>query len=568
MSLKTVSPHTRSPFVGARPFERADAAWFFGRASEAHELAPLIANQRILMIAGEAKTGKTSLLNTIIAPQLEKLGIETLPTVTFAPTINAPQSEPRNVFAIQTLRRWRRGSAGDWTVERFLDQHPRQINATGDMMPRALIFDQAERLFDSAPHRWRDRDWFIDSLIAALTTDPTLRLVCVIDAARALALREYFHIDDRVSASIFQLWTLGGLYEARALSAIIEPFQRAHPQRIFASGSVEALIAQLSQRATLLEYGERHLYTGETVDLERLQVVCQQLWETLPATVTEIECSHWQPILDELPPLTLPLNGSARTEVYLRAENRRLRKKLARLQHQLDGQRREIDAAELLKAMIVSTVAHEFNTPLLQIKTSIHLLAEDSQRDRETLLRLANDATARLTNQVQNLTQLAETLDIQTQPMVARDSVDQALGSLRRSGMTKNKLDRVYVDFGDRLPLVLGDRKGIGIVLHHLIDNALKFSHETVEVKATHTENSIMLSVSDHGIGIASEYQQRIFDLFFQIDSSVTKKYGGMGVGLAIVRLILENHTVQIALKSELGSGSIFAFALPIAPAL
>jgi signal transduction histidine kinase len=565
MAVKSASPHIQSPFVGARPFERADAAWFFGRASEAHEIAPLIAKSRILILTGDAKTGKTSFLNAAILPYLERIAVDALPTVTFPAAITALPSETRNIFTIQALRQWRR-SAGDWTLARYLEARPRIPTDTGDPLPRALIVDQAEHLFDAAPHRWQDRDSFIESVIAALAADPTLRAIFVIDAARALALLEYLRVDDRLPASCFALYTLSGLYEARALSAIIEPFQRADPPRCFAAGAVESLLTHLSGRSMTLADGSTHVYAGETVDLERLQIVCQSLWESLPAAVTEIAREHWQPLIDTYPTLAHPDDSHLRIEMRLRADNRRLREKLTTIKRILDGQRREIEAATLLRAMIVSTVAHEFNTPLLQIKSAIHLISEDPHQDRELVLRLANQAIAHLTTQVQNLTQLAETLDISPQPMNLRDSLDQALGSLRRLGVRKETLDRVQIDLSPRLPLVMADRKGIGIVLHHLIDNALKFSADPIRVSATATDEGVLIAVTDDGIGIAPEYHERIFDLFFQIDASTTKKYSGMGIGLAIVRLMLDNHRVRIHVHSQPSAGCTFTFVLPFSP--
>jgi signal transduction histidine kinase len=240
-----------------------------------------------------------------------------------------------------------------------------------------------------------------------------------------------------------------------------------------------------------------------------------------------------------------------------------LQQQVAALQCQLERQQRHVQAVDLLKQTIVSTVSHELNTPLLQIKTAIHMLAEDGSRDRDMLLNLAIDAAARLQAQVQNINQLAQTLDFQPQPTYIRDAIDQALSNLRRSWTTKGKLDRIQIHLDADLPLVNADRKGIGIVLFHLIDNALKFSDDLVQVSATRSEIGVTLRVVDHGIGIAPQIRSRIFDLFFQGDNSTTRKYGGLGIGLAIVRLILDRHGIPIALE-ETARGCSFAFSLPI----
>jgi signal transduction histidine kinase len=241
-----------------------------------------------------------------------------------------------------------------------------------------------------------------------------------------------------------------------------------------------------------------------------------------------------------------------------------LHQEIAALQTQLERQQRHVQAVDLLKQTIVSTVSHELNTPLLQIKTAIHMLAEDSSRDRDMLLSLAIDAASRLQAQVQNINQLAQTLDFQPQPITVRDAVDQALSNLRRSWTAKGKLDRIQVHLDADLPVVNADRKGIGIVLFHLIDNALKFSEDVIQIIATRSEVGVTLRVVDQGVGIAPQIQSRIFDLFFQGDNSTTRKYGGLGIGLAIVQLILDRHGIPITLE-DTAQGCSFAFSLPIA---
>jgi signal transduction histidine kinase len=239
-----------------------------------------------------------------------------------------------------------------------------------------------------------------------------------------------------------------------------------------------------------------------------------------------------------------------------------LQRQIAALQSQLERQQCHIQAVDLLKQTLVSTVSHELNTPLLQIKTAVHMLAEDSSRDRDTLLNLAIDAAARLQAQVQNISQLAQTLDFQPQTIHVRDAIDQALSNLRRSWTTKGKLDRIRIEADADLPLVSADRRGIGIVLFHLIDNALKYSDDLVQVSAAPSEAGVTLRVIDQGIGIAPQIRSRIFDLFFQGDNSTTRKYGGLGIGLAIVRLILDRHGIPIELE-ETARGCSFAFSLP-----
>lgn len=237
----------------------------------------------------------------------------------------------------------------------------------------------------------------------------------------------------------------------------------------------------------------------------------------------------------------------------LAAENAALRAALA-------DQKRMADEIDLLRNAIVRNVSHELKTPLLQIKSAVSLLAEE--RESSKLAEYAMEATARLEAVVKNITQLADSLEIHPEPMAIKDAVDQALRNLRRSWEYKGQTERVKIDLADDLPLVLADKQGIGITLQLLIDNALKFSTKSVQVRARAKAHLVIVSVRDHGIGIAEDKLEQIFDPFYQVDNAPTRRFGGTGVGLAIVRMIMERHHADIKVKSEVGKGSTFSFAL------
>jgi signal transduction histidine kinase len=111
----------------------------------------------------------------------------------------------------------------------------------------------------------------------------------------------------------------------------------------------------------------------------------------------------------------------------------------------------------------------------------------------------------------------------------------------------------------------MGDKQAISTVLQLLVDNALKFSESKVIVSAQSMGSHVRLAVTDYGIGIPEEQREAIFQTFYQVDNSSTRRYGGIGVGLAIVQLILERHNVQISVQSKVGVGSTFSFMLPAA---
>lgn len=219
------------------------------------------------------------------------------------------------------------------------------------------------------------------------------------------------------------------------------------------------------------------------------------------------------------------------------------------------------DELELLKNAIVRNVSHELKTPLLQVKSAVALITEDDPEDK--LSRMAIQATARLETIVKNITLLADSMNGNFGPILVSESLNQATRNLRRIWAHKNAESRIQIELENSLPPVMGDKQGLGIVLQQLIDNALKFSNENVIVRAEKHPDGIQISVIDYGIGIAADKIKQIFESFYQIDSSSTRRYGGTGVGLAIVRLIMEKHNVEITVESKLGVGSSFSFVLP-----
>lgn len=253
-------------------------------------------------------------------------------------------------------------------------------------------------------------------------------------------------------------------------------------------------------------------------------------------------------------------------EEFARVEagTQQLHDEIENLKRELESHKKAIDELALLKSAIVRNVSHELRTPLLQVKSAVALLAEDI--GNTNLAEYALGATARLETVVRNITQLANSLDeMNIVPIIMREAIESAARNLRRTWEHKDAISRIQIDIQDSLPLALGDRYGISTVLQLLLDNALKFSDGMVQVRIYHADGKIHVAISDHGIGIAQDKFQIIFETFYQIDSSSTRRYGGVGVGLAIVQLILERHNAPIQVESVEGQGSTFSFSLPAA---
>lgn len=242
-------------------------------------------------------------------------------------------------------------------------------------------------------------------------------------------------------------------------------------------------------------------------------------------------------------------------------EKKALVEELERLKQEIARYQRSSGEMEILKNAIVQNVSHELKTPLLQVKSAVALLAEDIQDSR--LIQYATEATARLETIVRNITMLGSSFDIHIGLVIVRDAVEYARRNLGRIWLHRNEAARIKIELEDNLPPVRADKQGLSTVLQLLMDNALKFSEKEIYVLAKQEGDFVTIIVRDQGIGIAKAELEKIFESFYQVDNSSTRRFGGVGIGLALVKLILDHHGVTISVKSEVGKGSQFYFQLP-----
>nr|WP_280954370.1 ATP-binding protein [Methanohalophilus levihalophilus] len=130
---------------------------------------------------------------------------------------------------------------------------------------------------------------------------------------------------------------------------------------------------------------------------------------------------------------------------------------------------------------------------------------------------------------------------------------------------TEKKLD-VKINFDNSLPFVLADKKKLRQVLYNLLSNAVKFTNTGgyIEIRARALNSLLRISVSDNGIGIPEEEQKRIFEPFEQAGVPSSTKAEGTGLGLTLVKNLIEMHGGNISVQSEPGRGSTFSFTIPI----
>ncbi|MDQ7035175.1 MAG: HAMP domain-containing sensor histidine kinase [Anaerolineae bacterium] len=309
------------------------------------------------------------------------------------------------------------------------------------------------------------------------------------------------------------------------------------------------------------------MYSDETLALmSSLQVQNQRrlMICVVPDDMETPLAAHITSLVDAILPLSTPyLETQILTLLRLHFDNRQLQTKVRTMGHEVDEQKRLTNEMELLKNAIVRNVSHELRTPLLQVKAAVALLREEVDNDK--LIQYAENAMSRLEIHVKNITMLGQTLDINPGPIILRDAVEYARRNLGRIWQRKSEADRITIDIESNLPPINADKVGLSTVLQVLIDNALKFGDDKPIKVIGHKRNdgTVYIAVQDSGIGIAEDKRKNIFDSFYQIDNSSTRRYGGAGVGLALVKLIIDYHQTSIQVDSEEGKGSTFWFTFP-----
>jgi signal transduction histidine kinase len=124
---------------------------------------------------------------------------------------------------------------------------------------------------------------------------------------------------------------------------------------------------------------------------------------------------------------------------------------------------------------------------------------------------------------------------------------------------------KLRAKFPKEFPMVYGDPTRLNQAISNLVHNAIRFTEKgSVTIKAEAQKDRAIVKVVDTGIGIPAKYKDKIFQKFFQVDRSPTRKAEGTGLGLSIAKGIVEAHGGRIWFKSRAGKGSTFAFSLPI----
>jgi signal transduction histidine kinase len=230
-------------------------------------------------------------------------------------------------------------------------------------------------------------------------------------------------------------------------------------------------------------------------------------------------------------------------------------------------QKRQQDEIELIKSAITHNVAHEFRTPLTLVRGGLDALHRDGNFTPELQrhLNAAREATTRLTEIFTHISMLASSLKtLKIIPMHPQDAVDQAVLEIKRKWHANEVYMRVSVVYRTPIALIEADRNALAMVLKLLLDNALTFTEREVQLIVEQCDGRMVFAVRDFGDGIPEHELEHIFSSYYQVERDTNRAHDGLGIGLTLVKRIIENHDTTITVVSERKKGSCFTFSLPL----
>jgi signal transduction histidine kinase len=256
----------------------------------------------------------------------------------------------------------------------------------------------------------------------------------------------------------------------------------------------------------------------------------------------------------------------------LQLSNKKLEERVAERTRELQYALNKLAELNQLKSNFIANVSHELRTPLTHIKGYLDLLSDESlgslSDEQMRALRVMERSENRLEVLIEELILFSmassDTFLLRLERVRLVDLVQVALAKVCEKADSRRV--RIREHMPDTSLIVNVDREKMRYVLTELLDNAVKFTPEggVVRLVVLADDSLVGISIQDTGIGIAKDRLAELFEPFHQLDGSVTRRYGGVGLGLALVRKIVEAHGSTILVSSVEGKGSRFDFRLPL----
>jgi PAS domain S-box-containing protein len=238
-------------------------------------------------------------------------------------------------------------------------------------------------------------------------------------------------------------------------------------------------------------------------------------------------------------------------------------------ENELKKMNEELREMDIAKTNFLNMVSHELKTPLTAITAHLGIL-DDLKNSLDEQGQTSLDAVERnnqmLRMLIDNILEIsrieAGKFEINYSKVDINKAIKEAVNNLR---ILSEKRGINIIDHTEKLPLIDADEMRIREILNNLIGNSIKFTEKGfITLKAKRNEEHIRISVIDTGIGIPKNKIKNLFQKFYQVDSSMGRRYGGTGLGLSITKQLIELQGGKIDVKSEAGKGSTFSFTIPI----
>lgn len=231
----------------------------------------------------------------------------------------------------------------------------------------------------------------------------------------------------------------------------------------------------------------------------------------------------------------------------------------------------EMKTLENYRKNFVGNISHELKTPLFSIQGYLHTLLDGAIYDENInvdYVKRAARNTERLQTIVNDLEMINkiedDTFKLDKTVFSLHDLVKEIFGDLKKMAGAK-KIELSFKDGQDINTRVIADKDAIRQVLSNLIVNGIKYGRENGKLKVNffEVEKKILTEVTDNGIGIEEAHIKRLFDRFYRVNTSRSRAVGGSGLGLSIVKHVIEAHGEKIILRSTPDVGTTFGFTLP-----
>ena len=255
----------------------------------------------------------------------------------------------------------------------------------------------------------------------------------------------------------------------------------------------------------------------------------------------------------------------------LQSSHRTLEQRVKERTEDLNEALQRLSELSQMKANFVANISHELRTPLTHVKGYLELLVTESlgaiSNEQRHALQISQRSAAKLESLIEDLIMFS--LASRGEMSMKLEKVDIrrviSLAAASASNKAEERGVQVLMAAADTIPAVQADPEKIGWVVNQLLDNGIKFTASGGRIVITLKEeggNLVAISIADTGIGIPSGRLREIFEPFHQLDASSTRSYGGTGLGLSLVRQIIEAHGSLLDVQSVVGKGSTFKFPL------